>query len=82
MNTFDPAQHPRGNQTTGHAGQFAAKAQSDAEVGLAPAKAAYQAYEAQADEYLGHPHQDVVDRVIRERISDDFRRCFGESQLQ
>lgn len=32
MSTFDPNKHPRGN--TGHAGQFAAKAQSDAEVGL------------------------------------------------
>lgn len=34
MSTFDPSQHPRGNQATGHAGQFADKAQSGAEVGL------------------------------------------------
>lgn len=32
MSTFDPNKHPRGN--AGHAGQFATKAQSDAEVGL------------------------------------------------
>ncbi|KAB1661674.1 hypothetical protein F8O07_07150 [Pseudoclavibacter sp. CFCC 13796] len=34
MSTFDPTQHPRGNQATGHAGQFAAKAQSASEIGL------------------------------------------------
>lgn len=37
MNTFDPTQHPRGNQTTGHAGQFATKAQTSSEIGLAGA---------------------------------------------
>ena len=34
MSTFDPTQHPRGNQTTGHAGQFAAKTQTSSEVGI------------------------------------------------
>lgn len=32
--TFDPSQHPRGNALTGHAGQFAAKAQSVPEAHL------------------------------------------------
>lgn len=32
--TFDESLHPRGNQTTGHAGQFAAKAQTASEVAL------------------------------------------------
>lgn len=34
MSTFDPTQHPRGNAATGHAGQFATKQQTGAEVGL------------------------------------------------
>ncbi|KAB1661675.1 hypothetical protein F8O07_07155 [Pseudoclavibacter sp. CFCC 13796] len=34
MSTFNAAQHPRGNTSTGHAGQFATKAQSTADVSL------------------------------------------------
>lgn len=34
MSAFDPTQHPRGNSRTGHAGQFAAKHQSGAEITL------------------------------------------------
>lgn len=34
MSTFDPTQHPRGNTVTGHAGQFATKQQTGAEVSL------------------------------------------------
>ncbi|KAB1661679.1 hypothetical protein F8O07_07175 [Pseudoclavibacter sp. CFCC 13796] len=36
MSTFDPTQHPRGNQATGHAGQFAAKPQSASEIAIEP----------------------------------------------
>ncbi|KAB1661680.1 hypothetical protein F8O07_07180 [Pseudoclavibacter sp. CFCC 13796] len=34
MSAFDPTQHPRGNQSTGHGGQFAVKAQSGSEISL------------------------------------------------
>lgn len=34
MSTFDPAQHPRGNSVTGHAGQFATKEQTPPQVSL------------------------------------------------
>ncbi|WP_028245379.1 hypothetical protein [Pseudoclavibacter soli] len=34
MSTFDPTQHPRGNSVTGHAGQFATKQQTSADVTL------------------------------------------------
>lgn len=34
MRGFDPTKHPRGNQTTGHAGQFATKQQTPAAVRL------------------------------------------------
>lgn len=34
MSTFDPTQHPRGNTLTGHAGQFATKQQTSAEIDL------------------------------------------------
>ncbi|WP_028245374.1 hypothetical protein [Pseudoclavibacter soli] len=36
MSTFDPTQHPRGNATTGHAGQFATKQQTSSDVSLSP----------------------------------------------
>ncbi|WP_028245377.1 hypothetical protein [Pseudoclavibacter soli] len=36
MSSFDPAQHPRGNASTGQAGQFATKQQAPAEVSLYP----------------------------------------------
>ena len=38
MNAFDPAQHPRGNASTGHSGQFARKEQTVSEVSLGPAE--------------------------------------------
>ncbi|KAB1661676.1 hypothetical protein F8O07_07160 [Pseudoclavibacter sp. CFCC 13796] len=83
MNAFDPSQHPRGNQSTGHAGQFAAKPQSASEINIVqPDGPGLRAeYARVVADYGSGLSADSADRITRERIEDDTRYIVGQAAL-
>ncbi|KAB1661673.1 hypothetical protein F8O07_07145 [Pseudoclavibacter sp. CFCC 13796] len=67
MNPFDPTQHPRGNQSTGHAGQFAAKTQTSSEVSLTT-------LEQEREAFRQHRRESYRDAFVHARSQLDSAR--------
>ena len=76
MSTFDPAQHPRGNQSTGHAGQFATKTHSGADVDLGQQQSDL---EYGADYDFGKPIDPDFELELASRFLNDPPELFSTS---